>query len=423
MNLPGIEPALLQTLRRQAHLSGAKRVALVGGAVRDALLHHVHRDPWRGLPDLDLVLEGSAEDFADGLLQALGPERVSDLRIHGCYGTVEVVLDQVLLDIAGARQEIYPSPGENPVVTQSCLENDLLRRDFTVNAMALLLPGETMAPQTTAEAELLDPHGGAEHLARRELAFLHAQSVADDPTRVIRAARYAARLDFVLAPEALEQVTSTVAAWPWPWMLSSPPAEAPPALATRLRMELELLFSREPWRKALTCLQSWGGMTLLDGGLQADHSWSRRLHWARRLGLPLLPAWVVGAEDPGALAERLQLPHRHQQWIRQAVGLRTWLQTTHEPQQLMAQPRWDAAAWTIALESGHWEPAAVVLVAVLEGSRGSRVWKPLLRWWGRWRHCRSERTAKQLLEEGWRPGPGLGEELKRLRRVALEQQR
>ncbi len=418
MDLPGIDPALLQTLSRQADLSGAKRLALVGGAVRDALLHHVHKHPWRGLPDLDLVLEGSAEAFADGLLQELGPERVCDLHSHGRYGTVEVVLDQVLIDIAGARQEIYPNPGENPVVTQSCLENDLERRDFTVNAMALLLPGEP-----TAEGELLDPHGGAEHLSRRELAFLHAKSVADDPTRVIRAARYAARLDFMLAPEALEQVTSTVVAWPWPWTVSAPPDEAPPALATRLRMELELLFTREPWRKALTCLQAWGGMALFDHGLQADDGWSRRLHWSERLGLPLLPAFVIGAEDPVALAARLQLPHRHQQWIRQSISLGSWLRGSAEHQLMWAQPRLDAAAWTIALESGHWEPEAVLLVAVLEGSRGCGAWKPLLRWWGRWRHCRSERTAKQLLEEGWLPGPGLGEELKRLRLQAIKKQR
>ena len=418
MDLPGIDPALLHTLSGQAQSSGAQRLALVGGAVRDGLLHHHHRDPWRGLPDLDLVLEGSAEAFASGLQQALGPERVTDLRSHGSYGTVELVVDQVLLDVAGARQERYPMAGANPIVEPGPLELDLQRRDFTVNAMAWVLPG---AP--TERGFLLDPHGGVDHLARRELAFLHAESVRDDPTRVVRAARYAARLDFALAPEALEQLISTVAAWPWSWTPSAPPEQAPPALATRLRMELELLLEREPWRKALSCLQAWGALVLLDPGLQADPSWQRRLHWAQRLGLPLLPALVMGAADPVALASRLQLPHRHQQWIRQTVALMAWLRSAAEPQRLVDLPLPDPAAWTVALEAGHWDPEAVLLTALLAAGRGHRSWRPLLRWWGRWRHCRSERTAKQLMAEGWMPGPGLGEELQRLRRAALEQQR
>lgn len=418
MDLPGINPALLRTLSVQAQLSGPQRLALVGGAVRDGLLHHQHCDPWRGLPDLDLVLEGSAEVFAVGLQKTLGPERVSDLRCHGSYGTVELVVDHVLLDVAGARQEYYPSPGANPIVEPGCLEFDLQRRDFTVNAMAWVLPAEA-----TAVGVLLDPHGGAAHLARRELAFLHADSVRDDPTRVVRAARYAARLDFVMAPEALDQLMSTLETWPWSWTQSFPPDQAPPALATRLRMELELLLEREPWRKALTNLQAWGGMVLLDQGLQADGAWRRRLHWAQRLGLPLLPALLIGAADPEALASRLQLPQRHQDWIRQGCALSAWLESAAEPQRLMGLQRLDPVAWTLVLEEGHWDPQAVLLTAVLEGSRGRSSWRPLLRWWGRWRHCRSERTAKELMAEGWIPGPGLGEELKRLRRCVLDQQR
>ena len=74
-------------------------------------------------------------------------------------------------------------------------------------------------------------------------------------------------------------------AWPWPWRPGDPPEQAPPALGTRLRMELELLLEREPWQRALTLLQGWGGLLLLDPGLQADHSWHRRLLWARRFEL------------------------------------------------------------------------------------------------------------------------------------------
>ena len=208
VQLPGIPDSVLLALQAEARLQGGVRLALVGGAVRDALLHHNHRDPWRDLPDLDLVVEGSTEALAQGLRQRLGAERVPELRVHGSFGTVEMVVDGVLLDLAQARQERYPAPGENPVVEPGPLKNDLARRDFTVNAMALLLGvGED-------EPELLDLHRGQDDLAARQLNFLHVGSVQDDPTRVVRGARYAARLGFELAPQALEQVQSTVGAWP-----------------------------------------------------------------------------------------------------------------------------------------------------------------------------------------------------------------
>ena len=97
-HLPGVPCSVLLALQVEARRQGGVRLALVGGAVRDALLHYNHRDPWRELPDLDLVVEGSTEALAQGLRQRLGAERVSELRVHGSFGTVEMVLDGVLLD-------------------------------------------------------------------------------------------------------------------------------------------------------------------------------------------------------------------------------------------------------------------------------------------------------------------------------------
>ncbi|MFS6826515.1 CCA tRNA nucleotidyltransferase [Cyanobium sp. ATX-6F1] len=252
MELPGLPPGLLEAL--VAH-SGGRRLALVGGAVRDLLLHQVHNDPWRGLVDLDLVLEGSAPELAERLRVWAGPERLGFCHIHGAYGTAELELDGVLLDLASARQESYPAPGENPVVRFAALADDLARRDFTINAMALEL---APAAGGVVALELLDPHGGQADLAARRLRLLHGSSLNDDPTRVLRAARYAARLGFELAPGSLEQLRRTLAAWPWAWRPGDPPELAPPALGTRLRMELDLLLEREDWREALGCLQAWG---------------------------------------------------------------------------------------------------------------------------------------------------------------------
>ena len=421
MELPGIPPDLLSTVQDAARECGVMRLALVGGAVRDALLHHQHHDPWRGLPDLDLVVEGSAEALAQHLLQRCGEERVSELRVHGSYGTVELVLDGVLLDLAAARQERYPAPGLNPVVQQGPLELDLARRDFTVNALALELPLNPVAPQRSVQERLLDLYGGKAHLACRQLAFMHEASVADDPTRVIRAARYGARLGFSLAPEAAQQITDTLVAWPWSWHLGDPPEQAPPALATRLRMELELLLSREPWPQALDLLQAWGGLVLLDPGLQSDGWILRRLGQAQRLGLPLLTALVAGAADPIALAARLQLPLQQQRVLQQQQCLLAWLAELR-PEQVSA---WSAADWTQALEQQGLTPEAVahaVCVLAQQAADGA-AWKPLLRWWGRWRHLQAAVTAKDLMARGWKPGPALGEELRRLRWQRLEKLR
>ena len=418
MELPGISPDLLSTVQDAARECGVTRLALVGGAVRDALLHHQHQEPWRGLPDLDLVVEGSAEALAQHLLQRCGEERVSELRVHGSYGTVELVLDGVLLDLAAARQERYPAPGFNPAVEPGLLELDLARRDFTVNALALELPLNAVAPQRPGQERLLDFHGGIAHLARRQLAFMHEASVADDPTRVIRAARYGARLGFSLAPEAAHQITDTLVTWPWSWHLGDPPEQAPPALATRLRMELELLLAREPWPEALNLLQSWGGLELLDPGLQADSRILRRLGNAQRLGLPLLTALVAGAADPIVLAARLQLPIQQQRVLQHQQRLLAWFAQVR-PEQVSA---WSAAEWTQALEGQALAPEAVAQVVCVLASQTAAVahWKPLLRWWGRWRHVQAAVTARDLMAGGWKPGPALGEELRRLRWQRLE---
>jgi poly(A) polymerase len=415
MDLPGVPPALLQTLAAAA--DGAP-IALVGGAVRDLLLHRLHQDPWRGVPDLDLVVQGPAgasDAAAVGLARAL--EARSDGRLlawqeHGAYGTVELELaladgGPVRLDVATARREQYPEAAANPVVRFGSLEDDLARRDVSINAMALRLSAAGQLQAT----DLLDPHGGQADLRDRLLRFLHPSSLRDDPTRLVRAARYAARLGFRLAPESAEQASRTLAAWPWTWRIGDPPGEAPAALATRLRMELELLLEREPWPRALACLQQWGGLALLDPALQADGRWHRRLRWAERLGLPKMAALVAVAPDPLALAERLQLPHRQHRLLEGLQDLRRRL--------ALAGDGDSPAAWTARLEQPGLPVEAVALA--LAAGLGPR--RPLLRWWLRWRHLGAGTTASELMAAGLPPGPALGQRLRWLRLQRIDAER
>ena len=312
-------------------------------------------------------------------------------------------LDGIPLDLATARQEHYPALAENPVVQAGTLQADLARRDFTVNAMALDLVGN----------ELIDLHHGQEDLAAGQLRFLHAGSVQDDPTRVIRAARYAARLGFQLAMESRAQISSTIQMWPWSWRQGDPAMAAPPALATRLRMELERLLEREPWPQALDLLDQWQAMPLLDPQLQNDSRRTQRLRWSRRLGLPLMPALLLGAADPVAVAQRLQIPGKQQQWLQQCGALCDWLLDASPP--LEAPP----SMWSSALEQQGCSPEAVALAVTLRPPQ----WKCLLRWWGRWRKIQAQQTARDLIAAGWQPGPAIGVELRRQRSAAQDRSR
>ena len=412
MQIPDVPPQLLAALVEAA---AGQRLALVGGVVRDLLLHRHHQDPWRGLPDLDLVVEGQAADLVSRLPAALEQQFGTAIPLrqqpHGRYGTVELELQlpqefggSWLVDLASARREVYPEPASNPVVSPGTLEQDLARRDVTVNAMALELE-----PGGAAEVQLLDPHGGQADLAQRQLRFLHANSLRDDPTRVVRASRYAARLGFDLAPDALDQIASTLHAWPWSWRPGDSPGAAPPALSTRLRMELDLLVQREPWRQALTSLQVWGGLKLLDSALQIDKSNLRRLAWGERLGLPLLLTLVAGAGTPMDLAARLQLPRRQQDWLRQFHVLR---QVLNSDNLCLNAP----SAWCQFLEAPGLSYEAVLLALV--NGIGPR--RPLLRWCCQWRHIRAPKSPQVLMMEGFSPGPALGYELKRLRAELLD---
>ena len=395
--------AVLDDLKAAALDAGMPRLALVGGVVRDWLLHRRHGRPWAGVPDLDWVVEGEAARLASALQCRCGSQRVTAVQEYGAFATVALKLDGIPLDLAMARQETYPAPAANPVVRAGTLQADLARRDFTINAMALDL----------VSGELIDLHHGQKDLESGQLRLLHGTSVQDDPTRVIRAARYAARLGFQLAEESREQIRSTVAKWPWAWGQGDAALSAPPALATRLRMELERLLEREPWPQALDLLEQWEALPLLDVQLQQDPRRTERLRWARRLGLPLMPALLLGAVDPVAVAQRLQIPGKQQQWLLQCGEIRHWLVDT--PPSLQASP----SSWSKALEQQGWLPEAVALAVTLRPQQ----WKPLLRWWGRWRRIQAPQTARDLIAAGWQPGPAIGEELRRQRSAAQDSSR
>ena len=153
---------------------------VVGGAVRDALLGRVPRE-------LDLVVEGDAVAVARRAAERVG----GTLTVHERFGTATVRTGEFAFDLATARRERYPRPGALPEVELGAtIAEDLARRDFSVNAMAVSL----------RDGARTDWPGAREDLDHGVLRVLHDRSFADDPTRMLRLVRYAARLGFAPDP-------------------------------------------------------------------------------------------------------------------------------------------------------------------------------------------------------------------------------
>jgi tRNA nucleotidyltransferase (CCA-adding enzyme) len=199
---------------------------IVGGAVRDALLG--------GVPeDLDLVIEGDAAEAARRLATALDGELV----VHDRFGTATVAAAGHVYDLASARAETYARPGALPDVRPGTLEEDLLRRDFTVNAVAVALDGRVAAAP-----------GAFADLDARVLRVLHERSFLDDPTRLLRLVRYATRLGFSVEPSTAALASAAIAGG----ALST-------VTPTRVGSELRLLLREPSALPALAWIGSWEG--------------------------------------------------------------------------------------------------------------------------------------------------------------------
>ncbi len=220
---------------------GAEHVYLVGGAVRDLALGATPAD-------LDLVVDGDAGPLAGRLAVGEGP-----IRAHGRFGTATVQgPGGVRYDLASTRAESYPRPGALPVVTPASIREDLTRRDFTVNALALGLSGPDAG-------RLLAVRDGIEDLEEGRLRVLHAASFLDDPTRLVRLARYAGRLGF-----AVESSTAGLAR-------EAGVAGAPATVSgVRLGTELQLLAAEADPVAGFEVMRSLGVDTAIAPGFGID---------------------------------------------------------------------------------------------------------------------------------------------------------
>jgi tRNA nucleotidyltransferase (CCA-adding enzyme) len=306
---------------------------LVGGVVRDLLLG-------RDVADLDVAIEGDLEVLTD--LAGFTLER------EGLFLTGRLERGDVKIDVAQTRAESYPAPGALPEVRPASITEDLARRDFTLNAMALPLSGD---------GETLDPHGGLEDLRAGLLRILHERSFVDDPTRALRAARYAARFGFELEPETGRLLRD---------------ADLSTVSEDRIDNELRRIAAEDDPAAALRLLVDWGVMPSLDPGA------------------------------PGRVAEvtRLASAEPWSEWVdRELAVMLAIVRPLPQIRELAAAtPERPSEAVRLA---EPWDPAQLLVARGLGAE-----W--LDRYANEWRHVGLEITGDDLLAEGIPEGPDVG---------------
>ncbi len=376
--LPNNVQELLETVRDVAKEELCS-VYLVGGFVRDLLL-------LVSTQDLDFVVEGSGLRFATALIKRL-PE--GELTLHSQFGTARISFpDETHLDIASTRWEYYASPGALPQVEESCLKEDLSRRDFTVNAMAICINVERYG-------ELVDYYGGMRDLQQGEIRFLHNLSFIDDPTRIMRAIRFSERYNYQLAKETTEALKTALLTD----VLKSLSLE-------RFTEELMLIFQEKNYLSM--------GRSLVDSGVLEewfgeDFSWyfddSEKIlseNW------PLPQRWLTSlskmeAVDVDSVLDKLRLTRSLREDTRDYIRLRTVLK---------------GSTWTLGQVDYLLVRTPSWLVTLL--ARDSELQELLFSYQAALVKLKINIDGKRLLALGVKPGPQIGRILSKIRQAWLE---
>jgi tRNA nucleotidyltransferase (CCA-adding enzyme) len=399
-------PELLRLGREGRDLS------LVGGAVRDLLLSRTPRE-------LDVAVAGDASELAGRLAERLGA-RARDAAgaapsetLHERFGTAIVEWEGGRIDIAARRAEAYAAPGALPEVRPGSEQEDLLRRDFTINAIAVSLSGPRAGELQSAPGALEDLYAGL-------LRVLHEDSFIDDPTRLMRLGRYRGRLGF-----AVEAHTERLAA----------EALAAGALSTvsgpRLGAELRLALAEADPLRSLAALGELGMLGALAPGLRVEEPLARaaaRLLPADGrldlllLGVLLLPLAGRDGERAGrasqareqmfALLDRLGFAAADRE-----RAIRTALAPPALARALASAERASELQTALADEP----PEAIALAGALASTAGEEgAAARAAHWLSTLRHVRLQITGEDLLAAGVDEGPEVGERLARALRARLD---
>lgn len=370
-------------------------LALVGGAVRDLLLGQRPRE-------LDVVLGGAADALAAELaaLLSAGDGVTAQATAHERFGTAVLDWGGARVDIATRRAESYASPGALPQVRAGSVEDDLARRDFTVNAIAVALGGPR-------RGELLTVPDALDDLAAGRLRVLHERSFLDDPTRLLRLARYSARLGFQPEPHTAALAAAALAAGALRTVSSA-----------RVGAELRLALTEANAVGTLAALDDLGVLSALDPRIRFDGALARAaLALLPDDGRPdlllmasLLLAIVREDEDAEAvvyaLLDGLEFTASERERVMRCALVAPALDEDMRAAELPSQLRHALCAHTVE---------AVALAAAIGGSAAQAQ-----RWLQQLRHVRLEIGGDDLLAAGVPAGPQIGRRLARTLALKLD---
>jgi tRNA nucleotidyltransferase (CCA-adding enzyme) len=388
-SLTELAPVFEAVAAASEHFDG---VYLVGGTVRDILL---------GEPnfDVDIAVEGDAIALARAVADALGGR----VRAHSKFGTAVVVYgDDQRVDVVTARTEFYDAPAALPSVEHATIREDLFRRDFTINAMAVSLKGDDFG-------RLVDPFEGRRDLAARTIRVLHNLSFIDDPTRIFRAIRYESRYGF-----RMDEHTQRLARGTIEMGLVGDLSSA------RLRDELIALLEEGDAGASILRLAELGAGAAIHPHLAADEEAVELLARLRELNERYrtgIPAWRLAL---AALARRLP-PDEIYDWLRRLKMQRrdaeriAWAVTVGP--RLVERLRGDTPepAEIVALAEPYAPDAPLMALALAD-------LQPLDEYFERLRDITLEVSGADLAKLGLEESPQVGEILAELRRRKLNGQ-
>jgi tRNA nucleotidyltransferase (CCA-adding enzyme) len=365
-----------------------QKLYLVGGVVRDLLLK-------RENIDLDLVAEGDAIKLAEELAKLKNGKVIA----HSRFNTAKIRWNKWSVDIAATRAETYEKPGALPTIQcGGAIENDLIRRDFTINAMAVYL-------DPLHYGELIDLYRGRNDLEKGKIRVLHDYSFRDDATRIWRAVRYEQRLDFKLESHTRDLLKKDI-------------AYLDTISGDRIRHELELVLEEERPEKALLRENELGILARMCPGLEADDWLAKKIAKARAISQPYCPPeelylafliYRLKSRDLEGLIVYLKFPRSVAQTLRDALKLKNELIP-------LAEPGLPSSRIYRCL---HPYSQTAVLANLIVNEL------PLVRerielYLNKLRHVQTFLTGDDLVNIGVASGPRIGEVLERLREARLD---
>ena len=356
-------------------------VYLVGGPVRDAVLDVP-------VNDLDFVLVGNAPFLATEIANRLGGE----VTVHPRFGTATVVIEGDHVDIVTARKETYPYPGSLPETSPSDLSDDLARRDFSINAMALPLAGES--PQ------VIDPHGGLQDLADRLITVLHNASFSDDPTRMLRAVRYGKRLGFQLSVTTMFALGQSIEE-----------GHVSAVSGDRWRQEFQKIFSEHRASEMLLRAIDLGILAAIHPALIKRDGLNRLVGKSGLTPIDYLSALVfdITAADGDSVSGRLNLTSDWARVVRDTIALQGLSDSLSTPTVKTSE----ICRWLDGLD-----PEAIRASARFIGDL--EVSARLGQYLDEWRHISPSLTGDDLLAMGVPPGIIVGDVLRELHSAVLD---